>query len=222
MANTGKSLKWGLVTVGLSALIGCATPMDSEPPLYLKNPIQISESIERLELYARPDGMSLSARDTDAVAGFLAGYGRFGDGPLYMNMPANGTAGVAQTRGLVQSLIAQVGLGGAPVQEGQYQSRPGMPAPVVISYRRLKALPQDCSIGTNLSRTYNNQPYHEFGCSQNANLAAMVQDPRQFLQAYDMAPPDMRRRMTVYDKYIQGESPASQLPPSQSISATDN
>jgi len=217
-----RPLKLSLLTVGLMALSGCATPIASQPPIYMKNSIQVAESIERLELYARPEGMSLSARDQDAVAGFLNAYGRFGDGPLYMNLPANGNAGIVQTRGLVKSMMSQIGLAGAPIQEGQYQSHPGNPAPVVISYRRLKTLPHNCSIRSNLTRTYNNQPYQEFGCSQNANLAAMVQDPRQFLEPYDLTPPDTRRRMEVYDRYIQGESPASVQPPNQSISATDN
>lgn len=210
-----------LLTAALT-LSACATPTPSQPPLYQKNPIQVSESIERLELYSRPDGMSLSARDSDAVAGFLSGFAQFGDGPLYMNMPAHGSAGVMQTRGLVRNLMGQIGLGGAPVQEGQYQSHPNMPAPVVISYRRLKTLPRDCTIRSDLTRTYSNQPWPEFGCSQNANLAAMIQDPRQLLEPHPMGPADMRRRMTVYDKYIKGESPASATPPNQTISSTDN
>lgn len=210
-----------LLTAALT-LSACATPTPSQPPLYQKNPIQVSESIERLELYSRPDGMSLSARDSDAVAGFLSGFAQFGDGPLYMNMPAHGSPGVMQTRGLVRNLMGQIGLGGAPVQEGQYQSHPNMPAPVVISYRRLKTLPRDCTIRSDLTRTYSNQPWPEFGCSQNANLAAMIQDPRQLLEPHPMGPADMRRRMTVYDKYIKGESPASATPPNQTISSTDN
>lgn len=222
MMKFNKSFKVSLLSGAVLVLSGCATPMQSEPPLFLKNPIQIAESIERLELYSRPDGMSLSARDEQAVASFLSGYGEFGDGPLHMNLPTHGTTGVMQTRSLVQNMMTQIGMGGAPIQEGQYQSMPGNPAPVVISYRRLKTLPQDCTIRTDLTRTYNNQPYHEFGCSQNANLAAMVQDHSQFLRPYDMAPPDMRRRMTVYDKFISGESPASEIPPNQTISSTGN
>ncbi len=217
-----KALKISLLGGGLLAMAGCATPIDSEPPIYMKHPIQISESIERLELYSRPDGMSLSARDSEAVAGFLSGYARFGDGPLHMNYPAQTNSGVLQTRSVVQNIMGQIGMGGAPIQEGQYQSMPNAPAPVVISYRRLKALPKNCGLTSNLSRTYNNQPWREFGCSQSANLAAMVQDYRQFLEPYPMGSPDMRRRMTVYDKYIKGESPASQLPPNQSITATED
>lgn len=199
----------------------CATPEKSGPPLYLKNPIQVTESVERLELYSRPDGMSLSARDQDAVGEFLNQYARFGDGPLYMNTPNRMTPGVSQTQNLVQSMMGQMGLRGAAMQQGQYRSAQNAPAPVVLSYRRLKAVPRDCSISEHLTGTYANQTYADFGCSQSANLAAMIEDPRQLIHPYGLAPSDMRRRMTVYDKYIKGENPASALPARQQVSSEE-
>lgn len=221
MMNLKSTLKYGLILPALVTMSACATPVDSQPPIYKAHPIQIAESVERLELYSRPDGMSLSARDSDAVAQFLSGYMQFGDGPLFMNSPANSTAGTFQTKNMVQTMMAQMGGTGAPIQEGQYQVfSPNSPAPVVVSYRRLKTLPKDCSLNSSLSQTYNNQTWPEFGCVQNANLGAMI-SPGQFLTPNVFAAPDMRRRMTVYDKYIKGESPASQLPPNQSISATE-
>ena len=72
----------GILALSTAALTlgACTTYMPSHPPTVERNPIQISESIERLELYARQDGLSLSARDRDAVIGFLQSYGRHGDG----------------------------------------------------------------------------------------------------------------------------------------------
>lgn len=204
----------------LALLAGCATPMQSQAPTFLKHPIQIAESIERLELYARPEGMSLSARDQQAVAGFLESYARYGEGALHVNVPGQGNAGTAQTTAMIHDMMGQMGMGGQAIQQGAYQSGPI--APVVVSYRRLKTLPQDCSIRSSLSRTYNNQPYANFGCSQSANLAAMIQDPAQLIAPYDMTAPNMRRRMTVYDKYIKGENPASEQPVRQEISSVES
>jgi len=59
--------------LGLSA---CAAPTKSFAPTQLRNPIKVAETIERLELYTRPNGLELSARDKLAVAQFLDGYGR--------------------------------------------------------------------------------------------------------------------------------------------------
>jgi len=217
--NIKSKLKFGLILPVVIVMTGCATPIPSQAPVYKNHPIQIAESIERLELYSRPDGMSLSARDSDAVAQFLSGYTRFGNGPLFMNSPAHTTQGTTQTRNMVQTMVAQLGAPGAPIQEGQYQvANPN--APVIVSYRRLKTLPKDCGLTSDLSRTYSNQPWPEFGCSQQANIGAMV-TPDQLLAPYGMGPADMRRRMTVYDKYIKGEVTGSERPSDQAITATD-
>ena len=220
------SLRSPMTALGVTALLAlgaCTTYTPSFPPSAARNPIQISESIERLELYARQDGLSLSARDRDAVVGFLQGYRQSGDGPLYINSPQNGSshAGIAQTQNLIRQDLAGLGISQTAVQTGQYQSAPGAPAPVVVSFRRLKAMPQDCRNMQSLSLTSNNQPSDSFGCAQSSNLAAMVNDPRQFLEPYATTEPNSARRMTVYDKYIQGENPASEQPARQQISSEE-
>ena len=44
-------------------LNACATPEPSYPPHAVRNPIEIAETVERLELYARPEGFELSGKD---------------------------------------------------------------------------------------------------------------------------------------------------------------
>lgn len=220
--KTGSVLaKYSLAAFGVAILSACSTPQSPMPPTSNWANIEIAESVERLELYARPDGFALSARDETAVAIFLESYGRYGDGPLYMNVPHSHhyAAGVEQARYVVSQLMGNLGLGGAPIQTGKYQVAFGAPAPIVVSYRRLKTVPIDCRTTGNLVDSGHNRAYDGFGCSFHANLAAMVEDPRQFLEPNPIMPPDMKRRMEVYDKYIKGENPASQQPDRQEISA---
>ena len=215
-----------LISVGiLSAVItGCQTPTPSTGPIAFNNKIQIAESIERLELYTRPTGLELSARDQVAVTQFLEAYSRQGEGPIYINTPSSSAHGLGaqQAQALIRQSLGRVGLAGAPVQTGQYQAAYGAPAPVVVSYRTLKTVPQDCRRMGDLSYTYTNQPDPSFGCFHSANLAAMIQDPRQLIQPYDMTVPDSQRRQTIYDKYIKGENPASEHPDRQDITVEDN
>ena len=207
-----------LAAIAAGILTACSTPMPSYGPTPLRNQIKVAESIERLELYARPEGLELSARDQYAVGQFLESYRTGGDGPLYVNLPAGKITGpgTQQANTLVRTLMAQAGINPAALQTGEYQSEAGAPAPVVVSYRTLRAIPADCRFMDDLSRTYNNQPSQSFGCSQNANLAAMVADPRQFLEPYPRTSPNSQRRTVVYDKYIKGESTAAERPPQQS------
>ncbi len=213
-----------ILSASLAALTSaCSTPQSSRGPVTNWSNIQVAETVERLELYARPDGLSLSARDETAVAQFLQEYGRSGDGPLYINMPSQtmSQGGAVQSQALIKTIMGNIGLAGAPIQSGSYQTAAGSPAPVVVSYRRLKTVPQDCRFEGNVLYTGDNQPYSSFGCSFHANLAAMIGDPRQLLEPYQTTPPDMQRRMQVYDKYIKGENPASAQPDRQEISASE-
>ena len=205
-----------LATVMLTA---CATPTVSTGPTMFKNKVQVAESIERLELYTRPNGLELSARDQVAVNQFLQSYRQRGNGPIYLNVPSNSASGlgVQQAQALIGQNLRALGLGGSAMQTGQYQTPYGSPAPVVVSYRTLKTVPQDCRQKGNMTDTYTNQPDDSFGCFHTANLAAMIGDPRQLLEPYEMTIPDSQRRQTVYDKYIKGENPASAQPNRQQV-----
>jgi len=205
--------------VSVFLLAACATPAPSYEPAAVRNAVQVAESIERLELYTRPNGLELSARDTLAVSQFLDGYAYSGDGPLFINLPANALSGLGtqQAEAKIRQLMAQSGISSAALQTGQYASAPGQPAPVIVSYRTLKAIPQNCDNGMNLLSTHSNQPHANFGCFQSANLAAMISDPRQLLEPYAAGTPNAQRRQVVYDKYIEGTPTSSEINPRQEI-----
>ncbi len=206
--------------LGIS-LAACSSSAPLRSPTIFRNSIQVAESIERLELYTRPNGLELSARDQVAVAQFLQNYGQRGDGPVYINIPSSAASGLGahQAQNIIRQNLSRLGLTGAAVQTGEYQSAYGAPAPVVVSYRTLKTIPQDCRHLGNINYTHMNEPYDGFGCFQAANLAAMIDDPRQLLAPYKMGPPNSQRRQTIYDKYIKGENPASDHPDRQEVSA---
>lgn len=204
-------------------MTGCATPSPSLPPTHLNHPVQVAESIERLELYTRPSGLELSARDKLAVAQFLDGYRDGGDGPLYINKPAGAANGLGtqQAEALIRGMMSQGGINPGALQGGQYQSSPNAPAPIVVSYRTLKAIPQNCAYMDDLTDVYNGQPRPGFGCFQSANLAALISDPRQLLEPYKPGQPNAERRQVIYDKYIKGELSASDFPSRQRITAEE-
>jgi len=167
--------------------------------------------------------MSLSSRDQSAVAEFLTAYNQFGDGPLYLNVPGaqSSSIGTQQSAQLVRQTMAQMGMGVGAIQSGQYQSNASAPAPVVVSYRRLKVVPMDCRGMGNLMETHANRSMASFGCSQNANIGAMIQDPRQLLEPYALGAPNAERRRTVYDKYIAGELTGAAKPTDQERSTEE-
>ncbi len=217
------SLRKGLVFAALGALSlgGCTMYQPSYAPTPMRNKITVAETVERLELYVQPSGLNLSARDQDALGNFIYQYSRSGQGPLYLNLPENAVSGlgVKQAQTAIGSQLASLGIPNSAVQTGQYATAPNAPAPVVVSFRRLTTAPIACRQGGVLTHTSTNQPYGGFGCSQTANLAAMINDPRQLLAPYEVGNSSMTRRMTVMDKYGAGEETASQLPAKQNVTA---
>ncbi len=214
------SQKLSIVSLAVIAMLvpACATQYSQPlPPITMRNPITIAESIERLELYTRPDGLELSARDKLAVAQFLDGYRDNGSGPLFINRPSAqaGSAGTQQAEAVIRGLMRNGGLNPASLQGGEYQSSPNAPAPVVVSYRILKAIPDNCRKSTSVTQPFTNKAPENFGCFQSANIAAMIGDPRQLLEPYALGASDAQRRQVVYDRYIQGELTGAQFPSRQ-------
>lgn len=211
----------GLATLLLGA---CTTYHPSEVPTPLRNKITVAETVERLELYAQPSGLNLSARDQDAVSEFVHLYGQYGQGPMYINIPGNAANGMGadQAKSAITARMQSMGIPGSQLQMGKYAADLDAPAPVVVSFRRLTTVPINCEQGAFLTSTSTNQPYGNFGCAQTANLAAMIDNPRQLLSPYPQAPSTMIRRSTVFDNYAIGQPTATTRPEGQSVSSGEN
>lgn len=211
-----------LLLSGVAALLisGCTSYHPSYAPTPLRNKITVAETVERLELYTQKTGLNLSARDEDAVTDFIYEYGRSGQGPLYINIPGSaGSAGVEQAKQSIISRMRNMGIDGSALQVGKYAAAQNQPAPVIVSFRRLTTAPINCHQGAELTSTSRNQPYANFGCIQTANLAAMIDDPRQLLAPYDMDAAPALRRTTVLGKYIEGQPTSTPRPADQEVSA---
>ena len=213
----------GLLFCGLAGMMisGCTTYQPSSAPSVNRNKITVAETVERLELYTQSSGLNLSARDEDAVSEFVGLYGQSGQGPLYVNIPggAAGGIGAQQAKSAIVTRLQSMGIPHSALQMGQYNSKPGAPAPVVVSFRRLTTAPIDCHQGSALTWTSTNQPYENFGCAQTANLAAMIDDPRHLLAPANQTQAPALRRVIVLGKYNEGQGTSTPRPADQVISA---
>lgn len=219
-----RSVTIGVLVSSSAILAGCTMHQPSYEPTSLRNKITVAETVERMELYVQPNGLNLSMHDQDAMNDFLGGYVRSGQGQLYINIPentANGV-GVQQARNVIAQKMAGMGISNAGLQMGQYQARSGTPAPVIVSYRRLAAVPINCHQGAALTQTGTNQPYPGFGCAQNANLAAMVSNPRQFLSPANSGYSPAARGVLVVGKYMNNEVTGTPRPAGQEVSSGSN
>jgi len=79
-------------------------------------------------------------------------------------------------------------------------------APVKVSFTQTVAKPPECGKWPeNVGRNDRNDTYHNFGCAQQKNIAAMVANPRDLLGPRPLDPRPSERGAVQWEKFIQGE-----------------
>ena len=165
--------------------------------------ISVNQSSMRMEI---PVGSDISAQ----VDAFGASYRAVGHGPLMVSTPTGSGDADAAAR-MAQALRMQLADKGVPfaaIAGGTYDASGRPSAPIVLSSTRYEAAAPLCQPvwKENLANTLDNRVSENFGCSINANLAAMIADPADLQVARASDPRDAARRDVVLGKYREGEA----------------
>ncbi|HRK71667.1 MAG TPA: CpaD family pilus assembly protein [Micropepsaceae bacterium] len=206
--------------VGALLLGGCATSeadITSSYPVEYRHPITVEPQIAELEI--APDAAEgVSPRDRAVLATFLRGFRENGNGRLTVSSPADGRdlRAASKTMGYVLEMAAAEGITRDRIALGSYGAAGGMGL-VKLSYTAYVARGPECgNFSEDLASTPGNNPTPNFGCASQANLAAMIGDPRDLIDPRAMDPADAARRDTVLGEYRRGESTASDRSESES------
>lgn len=203
--------------VALSALAavsaGCSTSGTSEfdPKPYnheLRHPTLISEEPENLNLPVGMNGPAISPQIEQAIAEYVAEYQADGTGAVTIQVPtgsaneiAAASTGRAVHYALVRSGVPRNQIRIAPYSVNDHSAV----APLRVSYLRVKAVVPSCGVWPDHGQAdYRNADYHDFGCAQPHNLAAMVANPADLVRPQPMAPAHGGRRAAVINNYGQG------------------
>ena len=206
-----------LLAVLAPALGGCFTDRVVTGSVYPhdyreRHPIVLTESARSLDLFAiGPDG--LGYRQAGDLRAYLNEYRRYGAGGIAVQVPA-GTEHAAVTREITAAIRE---IGGRVAVSSYYPGNRAVASPIRLSFERLQAKvtdrcglwPQDLGVsdaGFNLK----NEPYWNFGCSVQANVAAQVADPVDLVRGRPETPPDTVRRMQNFAKIRGATDPSTQ------------
>jgi pilus assembly protein CpaD len=66
-----------------------------------------------------------------------------------------------------------------------------------------------------------NKPYYNFGCANQRNLAAMIDNPSDLVQPRPETPAYTIRRSEAFEKYRKGENTATNYPESDKAKLSD-
>ncbi|MBV8755048.1 MAG: CpaD family pilus assembly protein [Hyphomicrobiales bacterium] len=218
-----------------TALAGCGqtyqAAIDTYPEdIRLRHPISIREGERKLELFVGVNRGGLSPAQQADVLGFAHSWRHEGTGGMLIDIPwgtPNERASVDAVDE-VRSILAAAGVAPDAIATRRY--RPTTPikfATVRLSYPKVIAEAGPCGLwpkdlgpskdGTDSS----NHSYWNFGCTQQRNLAAMVDNPADLVQARGETPSYAARRAVVLDKYRKGEATATRSPDSEKGKISD-
>jgi pilus assembly protein CpaD len=212
---------------GLSAALGACTYTGAEvvttasvPDDYRhRHPIAVQEADTSIVVFVGQGRGGMSASQRADVMGLARTWVREGTGAIVIDVPVdtpNARAAAATAREIQATLAA----GGVPSRGVKlHRYRPDDPrtlATIRLSYPRMAAVAGPCGLWPEdlgpsvLNKGYSeNRQYHNFGCANQRNLAAMIDNPADLEQPRSETAVYTARRTAAFEKYRKGTSTAT-------------
>lgn len=204
-----------------AALAGCSTysyrvaAVDNYPEdVRLRHPISLREGQRTLELFVGVNRGGLSPVQQADVAAFAHRWRRESTGGVLIDIP-DGTPNARAAHDAaeeVSAILAAAGVSPSAIATRPY--RPTTPikfATLRLSFPKMIGEAGPCGLwprdlSTSIDGTDpSNHSYWNFGCSQQHNLAAVVENPADLVQPRGETPAYAARRAFMMDKYRRGE-----------------
>jgi pilus assembly protein CpaD len=211
---TPKTLLSTLGVAGCAILSACATAQKPNEASNLATPadahkIVVVQAAERFEVPVSAYEEALTEATRSQIAAFGRGYTRGGHGALVLSAPSGGDNADAASR-IAHAVRLHLAVSGVPFSAiaGSTYDASGMTnAPILLSYTRFDAQAPECAPlwRQDLSDVSLNKPWKSFGCTQQANLAAMIADPADLLGPRAEDPRDSARRANTLEAYRKGQ-----------------
>lgn len=226
LLKTGASLGAG-IALGLVGACASTPPPTAGgralPTTADLHEITVSEVGERLDLAAPAQTGGLDAASANAIRSFVGLYRASGSGPMTVSAPRNelDSEGGRRFIELIRSEMKSAGLPASAVAVAEYEGEAG--APVTLAFSRFTAEAPQCRplSEQDLSAVRTGDVWESFGCSMQANLAAMIADPRDLATPAALAPSDADRRAVVLGKYRAGEQTHSDRSTDERVTISD-
>jgi pilus assembly protein CpaD len=191
---------------------GCAYPTSdpwNEPLPQDRWPITVRESRSMAEVPVQAERFKLSYDDIASVEAMGWEYINAGRGAIIIALPIGGgndEAAVA-VGAEARDVLAAQGIAYRAIRGTSYDAGGRADAPIVVMVDRYVAEGPDChQEWRDFARTWTGENTYNFGCAMQANLAAVVTDPGDFLGPRGQTPPDAGRRAVVLTRYRNGET----------------
>jgi pilus assembly protein CpaD len=208
--------------VGLAVVLGACTHTDdvltaSVPTDYrLRHPIAIQEADQSVVIFVGHARGGLSASQRADVLGLAQTWLREGTGAISADLPVGtpNARAAADSFREIQALFAAAGVPPRGIVVRHYHPEdPRLMATIRLNYPKISAVagpcglwPEDLGPSIKNKSYFENKQYYNFGCANQRNLAAMVDNPSDLVQPRPETPAYTARRTAAFAKYRKGES----------------
>ena len=210
-----------------AALAGCTTSRETVATSPIPNdirerhPIVIQERARTVELFVGSRRGELLPAQRATVLAFGREWSREATGGVVIQVPS-GTPNERSAHDAVRearSILIAAGVPEHGINVRPYQpADPNKFATLKLGYPRVAADAGPCGLWpqdvgpSNLVDHAENHQYWNFGCAQQRNLAAMVENPADLVQPRGENPAYTGRRTIALEKYKKGEYPGTTYP----------
>jgi pilus assembly protein CpaD len=237
-ADRKRALRLAGTLIGLAvALSACKHTGDdlataSAPDDYRqRHPIAIHEADRSIVVFVGRARGGISAPQRADVLGFAQTWLGEGTGAISIDVPVDtpNARAAAGTLREIQATIAAAGVPPRAVNVRQYHPEdPRHMAAIRLSYPKISAVagpcglwPEDLGPSIHNKGYFENKSYYNFGCANQRNLAAMVDNPSDLVQPRAETPPYTMRRDAAFEKYRKGTSTATTYPEADKAKLSD-
>jgi len=229
-----RALRLAGALIGLAvALGGCmhtgnevSVAAASVPDDYrLRHPIAVTEADRSIVVFVGRGRGGISATQRDDVTGMAQAWLGEGTGGISIDMPVNTPNARAAADSLreIQATLAAAGVPPRAVTVRQYHPEdPRHMAAIRLNFPKISATagpcglwPEDLGPSVNNKGYFDNKPYYNFGCSNQRNMAAMIDNPSDLVQPRTETPVYTMRRNAAFEKYRKGTSTTTDYPESE-------
>jgi pilus assembly protein CpaD len=227
-----------LAFASLAAMLaGCKTVAQSEitdgvPYDYrLRHPIAVREGKQALTVFIGDRRGGLTPLQRAEVAGLVSGWRRDATGGFVIEIPVGG-ANERAAASVAREIRAVLSAGGVPGHSIEMRPVPTQDpirlGTIRVNYPRMVAetgpcglWPEDLGPSVNNKGYYDNKPYYNFGCANQRNLAAMVDNPADLVQPRPETPAYWPRRNAAFEKYKRGTTTTTNYPEADKAKLSD-
>lgn len=219
--SSPRSSRLGTVLlVSLGAALGGCNMQKYEPtvtgsierdPVTSNHPIIVREGADTIDIPIGSQAARLDEAATRTIKRFGAEAISRGASGVTVLMPS-GSANEAAAYRASNQVIAALVAGGVPahaVTRRPYRADPrSTEAPIRLAYPRIVAeVPHTCGHWPDqMLNNEKNEPYWNYGCATQANMAAMIAEPSDLITPRGEDPADGTRRTMVVQAYRAGKA----------------